>query len=87
MAPCGTIVQLGLGDDVTLPQSRIVTGELNWVGSFRFREEFALAVDLIDSGKADLAALVTQRFALQDAGKAFDLASNRREAMKVLLEF
>ncbi|NVN05780.1 L-idonate 5-dehydrogenase [Asaia spathodeae] len=87
MAPCGTIVQLGLGDDVTLPQSRIVTGELSWVGSFRFREEFALAVDLIDSGKADLGALVTQRFALSDAGKAFDLASNRREAMKVLLEF
>ena len=85
MSPCGTIVQLGLGDDVTLPQSRIVAGELNWVGSFRFREEFALAVELIDSGRADLSALVTHRFALERAREAFDLASNRKEAMKVLL--
>jgi len=87
MAPCGTIVQLGLGDDVTLPQSLIVAGELSWIGSFRFREEFSLAVDLIDSGKADLGMLVTQHFAFQEAGRAFDLASNRREAMKVLLSF
>lgn len=87
MSPCGLIVQLGLGEDVTLPQSRIVTGELSWVGSFRFGDEFALAVDLIDPGKADLSALVTHRFALGNAAQAFDLASNRREAMKVLLEF
>ncbi|GBQ94008.1 L-idonate 5-dehydrogenase [Asaia krungthepensis] len=87
MQPCGTIVQLGLGDDVTLPQSRIVTGELTWTGSFRFKEEFALAVTLIDSGKADLSALVTHRFALDQASAAFDLASDRRQAMKILLEF
>lgn len=87
MQPCGTIVQLGLGEDVTLPQSRIVTGELSWTGSFRFTGEFALAVALIDSGKADLSALVTHRFTLDQASAAFDLASDRRKAMKILLEF
>lgn len=87
MHPCGTVVQVGLGEDVSLPQSRIVSRELTLRGSFRFREEFGVAVSLIDSGRAVLDALVTRHFPMRDAVAAFELASDRRAAMKVHLAF
>jgi L-idonate 5-dehydrogenase len=85
--PRGTIVQLGLGGDVSLPQNMVVAKELSIVGSFRFHEEFALAVRLIDTGRIDLAPLLTGTFAMEDAMAAFAAANDRRSAMKVQLLF
>ena len=85
--PRGTIVQLGLGGDVSLPQNMVVAKELSIVGSFRFHEEFALAVRLIDAGKVDLTPLLTGTFPMEDAMAAFAAANDRRTAMKVQLTF
>ncbi len=60
--PRGTIVQLGLGGDVSLPQNMVVAKELSITGSFRFHEEFPLAVRLIDTGRVDLTPLLTGTF-------------------------
>jgi L-idonate 5-dehydrogenase len=85
--PRGTIVQLGLGGDVSLPQNMVVAKELAIVGSFRFHEEFALAVRLIDAGRIDLTPLLTGTFPMEDAMAAFASANDRRTAMKVQLTF
>lgn len=85
--PRGTVVQLGLGGDVSLPQNLVVSKELSVVGSFRFHDEFAQAVALIDAGRVDLAPMLTRRFDAAEAVAAFELASDRRRAMKVQIGF
>ncbi len=87
MRPRGVVVQLGLGGDVSLPQNLVVAKELSICGSFRFHAEFALAVQLINEGRIDMRPMITGSFPLTRAREAFELASDRRRAMKVLLDF
>ncbi len=87
MRPRGVVVQLGLGGDVSIPQNLVVSRELSICGSFRFHAEFALAVKLINEGRVNMAPMVTGAFPLSRAREAFELASDRKRAMKVLLEF
>lgn len=87
MRPRGVIVQLGLGGDVSIPQNMVVGKELTICGSFRFHAEFALAVRLINEGRVDMRPMITGAFPLSQAREAFELASDRKRAMKVLLDF
>ena len=87
MRPRGVVVQLGLGGDVNIPQNLIVAKELSLCGSFRFHAEFALAVRLINEGRVDLRPMVTRTYPLEQAREAFELAGDRRRAMKVLIDF
>lgn len=87
MRPRGIVVPLGLGGDVGIPQNLIVAKELSLVGSFRFHAEFALAVRLINEGRVDMRPMITGAFPLERAREAFELASDRKRAMKVLLDF
>ena len=87
MRPRGVVVQLGLGGDVSIPQNMVVAKELSICGSFRFHHEFALAVRLINEGRVDLAPVVTHSFPMAQAREAFELASDRKRAMKVLIDF
>ena len=87
MRPRGTVVQLGLGGDVSLPQNLVVAKELSICGSFRFHAEFALAVRLINERRVDLSPVITRAFPMAEAREAFALASDRKRAMKVLIDF
>jgi L-idonate 5-dehydrogenase len=87
MRPRGVVVQLGLGGDVSIPQNMVVGKELSICGSFRFHAEFALAVRLINEGRVNMRPMVTGAFPLSRAREAFELASDRTKAMKVLLDF
>lgn len=87
MRPRGVVVQLGLGGDVSVPQNLIVAKELALMGSFRFHAEFALAVKLINDRRVDLSPIITRAFPMQDAVSAFELAADRKRAMKVLIDF
>jgi len=87
MRPRGVIVQLGLGGDVGISQNTIVAKELSICGSFRFHAEFALAVQVINQRRIDFTPLVTRTFTMQQANEAFALASDRKRAMKVLIDF
>lgn len=87
MRPRGIVVQLGLGGDVSLPQNLVVAKELTVCGSFRFHAEFALAVRLINEGRVDMRPMVTAAYPIAKAREAFELASDRKRAMKVLLDF
>jgi len=84
--PGGRVVLLGMGPGPTVPlgANRVVTREVDVVGSFRFGPEFARAVRALADG-LDLGPLVTGRRPLADAVDAFAAAADRRTAMKVLL--
>ncbi len=54
MRPRGVILQLGLGGDMSVPMMAITSKELDLRGSFRFHEEFAVAVRLMQAGLIDV---------------------------------
>jgi L-idonate 5-dehydrogenase len=87
MRPTGTIVQLGLGGDMTLPVQAMTAKELTLRGSFRFHDEFFTGVSLMQKGLIDVKPFVTQTFALKDAVAAFDCAGDRSRAMKAQIDF
>jgi L-idonate 5-dehydrogenase len=86
--PGGTIVQLGLGGgDMTIPINKITAKELELRGTFRFHEEFALAVEFIGKGLIDVKPLISATAPLANARDAFELASDRSRSMKVQIAF
>ena len=87
LRPGAVIVQLGLGGDMKLPINVIVAKELQIRGTFRFDEEFRLAVDLMGKGLVDVKPLLSQTIPFERAVDAFTLASDRSQAMKVQLTF
>jgi L-idonate 5-dehydrogenase len=87
LKPRSILIQLGLGGDISIPQNLIVSKEIEIRGSFRFHEEFALAVDMINKRRVDLKPLLTEVLPMVDAVKAFDLALDRSRAMKVQIAF
>ena len=88
LRPRGVVVQLGLsGGETTLPLNTVVGKEFDLRGAFRFHEEFGVAVQLINQGLVDLKPLVSATLSYRDAGRAFALAADRTQAMKVLLSF
>ena len=87
MRPNGTIMQLGLGGDMTLPVQAMTAKELTLKGSFRFHDEFNTGVSLMQKGLIDVKPLISQTFGLDHAVEAFETASDRSRAMKVQIDF
>ena len=85
--PRGVIVQLGLGGEMTLPVNTIVAKEFELRGAFRFHEEFAMAVELLNKGLVDVKPLISATLSYRDSARAFALAADRTQAMKVILNF
>lgn len=85
--PRGVVVQVGIGGPAALPLNVIVAKEIDLRGTFRFHEEFALAVTLLAKGLVDVAPLITATMPFRQAREAFALASDRSRAMKVQLAF
>jgi L-idonate 5-dehydrogenase len=85
--PRGVILQLGMGGDMSLPVQAITAKELELRGSFRFHEEFAVAVTLMRKGLIDVKPLITHSLPLAEAEGAFRLASDRSLAMKAQIVF
>lgn len=87
LRPRSILIQLGLGGNISIPQNMIVSKEIEMRGSFRFHEEFGLAVDMINNARVDLKPLLTEVVPLADVKRAFDLAGDRSRAMKVQIGF
>ncbi|MEU4192029.1 L-idonate 5-dehydrogenase [Kribbella sp. NPDC026611] len=83
----GTVVQVGTlpPGDTGFPGNLLMTRELTLRGAFRFAEEFDTAIEWLVEG-IGLAPIVTHSFPLEEARAAFELASDRGAASKVLLE-
>ena len=87
LRPRGVIVQLGLGGEMSLPMMAITAKELDLRGSFRFHEEFSVAVGLMQGGLIDVKPLITHTLSLSDALRAFEIASDKGQSMKTQIAF
>ncbi len=87
MRPRSVIMQLGLGGDMTLPVQAMTAKELDLRGSFRFHEEFTVAVKLMQAGRINVEPLISHTMPIDQAVAAFELAGDRSRAMKVQLSF
>lgn len=87
MRPRSVIMQLGLGGDMTLPVQAMTAKEIDLRGSFRFHEEFAMAVKLMQAGRINVEPLISHTMPIDQAVAAFELAGDRSRAMKVQLSF
>jgi L-idonate 5-dehydrogenase len=84
----GRIVQLGMmpPGEVTLPINLIQAREISLAGAFRAHDEFALAVQLITTGKIDVSPILSGTYALADAVTAFESAGDRSKVVKLHLQ-
>ncbi|WP_299747836.1 L-idonate 5-dehydrogenase [uncultured Tateyamaria sp.] len=87
MRPGATIMQLGLGGDMTLPMQAMTAKELQLKGSFRFHAEFFTAVEMMRTGRLDVTPLITHAIDIDAAVDAFELAGDRSQAVKVNITF
>ena len=87
LRPGAIVMQLGLGGDMTLPVQAMTAKEIELRGSFRFHAEFPLGVEMMRSGRLDVTPLVTHVFPLAEAVPAFEMASDRSQAIKAQIEF
>lgn len=87
LRPRGVVVQLGLGGDMSIPMMAITAKELDLRGSFRFHEEFAVAVKLMQGGLIDVKPLITHTLPLSDGLRAFEIASDKGQSMKAQIDF
>ncbi|MGA1833622.1 L-idonate 5-dehydrogenase [Rhizobium wenxiniae] len=81
--PRGTIVQVGVTGDLSIPVNMLVGKEITWRGSQRFHEEFARAAELIGSRAIDVRPILSHTFPIDEALAAFLQAGDRTAACKV----
>ncbi|MBF6594718.1 MAG: L-idonate 5-dehydrogenase [Thermaceae bacterium] len=85
--PGGRIVQVGMlpPGPAAVMVNQLLSKELELLGTFRFHEEFAWAVDALVKGRIDVRPLLTAQYSFKEAAAAFNLAADRKKAMKISL--
>ncbi|MGR6980101.1 L-idonate 5-dehydrogenase [Testudinibacter sp. P27/CKL/0425] len=84
----GTIVQVGMGGNIPdFPIMTLIAKEINLVGSFRFVEEFNMAVEWLSKQKVNPLPLLSAKFPFQKLEQALETAGNKNEISKVQLTF
>jgi L-idonate 5-dehydrogenase len=86
--PGGTIVQIGtLGtEDVPLPANKVMVREIQFLGSFRYANEFDEAIRLAAAGRVDLKPLISSVLPLAEVSQAMALAWSKDSVLKVQLD-
>ena len=87
VVPRGVIVSIGLGGDATLPLSQLVSKELELRGTFRFHDEFAVAVRFLNEGLIDGKPVISHVIDFDQAVHAFKLSGDKSRAMRVQIRF
>lgn len=87
VAPRGVIVTIGLGGDISLPMNQIVAKELELRGTFRFHPEFGTAINFLNQRLINGRPVISHTFGFEKAHEAFELAGDKRQAMKVQIAF
>jgi L-idonate 5-dehydrogenase len=83
----GTVVQVGVlpRGMHPFPMDQMVGKELSLHGTFRFTHEFDWAVDCLVRRRVDVRPILTEQLPLARAVEAFELAGDRKRALKVQL--
>ena len=87
--PGGRVVQLGMmpPGDIPVPANVLMAREIDYVGAFRFHEEFATAVEFLARGLIDVGPILSAEFPISRADEAFVIAADRTRSIKVHLHF
>jgi L-iditol 2-dehydrogenase len=85
--PGGRVVLVGIpgGDRTSFPASLARRKGVTIALSRRMNNVYPRAIRLVEQGRVDVSSLVTDRFPLRQAGKAFDSAVERT-GLKVVVE-
>ncbi|GAB5097859.1 L-idonate 5-dehydrogenase [Caballeronia sp. HLA56] len=85
----GAVIQLGNlpAGQSPVAANLVMAKELRYQGSFRFTDEYAVAAEELASRRIDLRPLMTHAFPLAEANRAFEVALDRNQSMKVHLQF
>jgi L-idonate 5-dehydrogenase len=85
----GTVIQVGNlpAGQSPVAANLVMSKELRYQGSFRFTDEYAVAAEELGAHKIDLRPLMTHAFSLEEANRAFEVAQDRTQSMKVHLKF
>jgi L-idonate 5-dehydrogenase len=84
----GRVIQVGNlpAGQSPVAANLVMSKELLYQGTFRFNsDDYAIAVEEIVSGQIDLKPLMTHTFPLAEANRAFEVALDRSQSMKVHL--
>jgi len=89
----GKVTLIGMGSrNVMLPLSTAAVREVDIFGSFRYANTYPTALSLLASGKLkNVEKLITHRFPLEDANRAFDLVARGQDedgnmVLKVMIQ-
>lgn len=85
--PHGSIIQVGVTGNLSVPINKLVAKELSMIGTHRFNNEFEEAVKIIDTKKIDVNPIISHSYPLEKAVEAFDIANDRSRAVKVQFTF
>ncbi|MDD7973349.1 L-idonate 5-dehydrogenase [Roseinatronobacter sp. HJB301] len=85
--PRGTVIQLGVAGDLTIPINLLVGKEIRLHGTHRFHQEFLQAVELISTGTIDVTPMISATLPMERAQDAIGLAGDRSRAVKVHITF
>jgi L-idonate 5-dehydrogenase len=69
------------------PLMMLIAKEINWVGSFRFTEEFNTAVEWLANKTVDPMPLLSAEFPQESLVEALEYALDKSKASKVQLVF
>ncbi|OTF77432.1 sorbitol dehydrogenase-like protein [Euroglyphus maynei] len=88
----GRIAIVGLGQPSNgIPLSTMTMKEIDLIGVCRIKDDYPLAIELLESGKINVKPLITQRFAIEQALEAFRLLAsppdNDQSVVKVLIQY
>ena len=83
----GRVVQLGMfpSGEIPLSVNKLQSREFDLVGSFRFHEEFKMAVAMLVAGTVDVTPILSAEIPLAKADSAFAIAGDRTRTVKVHL--
>lgn len=81
-----SIVGLPQQEGISLPVPFIVDNEIDLYGIFRYANTYEAGIRFLSSGIADVDALVTDRYPLEQAGEAMERArTNKQGSIKVMV--
>ena len=86
--PSGVVVQIGMGKSpLNFPVAQMLVKEISWKGSFRFIDEFDVAVKWLEKGIIDPRPILSGHYDYHDIEAALNAASDKTQHSKVLVQF
>ena len=85
VCPQGTVVQVGVTGNLSVPINKLVGKEISMIGTHRFDSEFGDAVKIIDTNEIDVTPIISHTYPLEKAAEAFEMFEGGLSGKFILL--